>query len=114
MEINKNYVCLLDQSKRLSELGVKKDSMFVWLDGGAPKGTQLQYFKDFSRVMVAALKINLFPAYTLQELYEIMADLHETKGYKIFNDWFSAYATNYDPRCVAEFIIKKLEKINGN
>jgi hypothetical protein len=104
-----DYVCTIDQSKRLTMLGFEKKSIFVYccIQGDPDLSSSFSLISSESW-MVA--RWNSFSAYTLQELYEIMAELHETKCYRVFNDYFSRNATNYDPKVAADFIIKYLEK----
>lgn len=110
-----NYVCTIEQSLKLRELGVKKESVFFWgLYDGRYDCLQTDYIDRMEKHLNIPLykKENRLPAYTLQDLYEIMSNLDFERGYEMRQellDGFSYGKEIYDPKFIADHIINHIE-----
>lgn len=64
-----NYVCTLEQSKKLKELEVEQDSLFYWIADG---NLSAQLVRDPK--FVEALELSCWAAFTSQELGKLIRE----------------------------------------
>lgn len=64
-----NYACTLEQAKKLKELGVERESIFVWWKDAGCDEYDIR-LSVYSHIVLAGY--DSLPAYTSQELYEII------------------------------------------
>lgn len=108
-----DYVCTVEQSKKFIELGVKKRSCLIWYKYESDYELLLpKQVLSVDRSLRNDFYIEKIPAYTLQDLFEIMSDLDYEHGYEMRQellDEFSYSKEIYDPKFVADHIINHIE-----
>ncbi len=101
-----NQVTSLDMAKRLKELGVKQESLFIWFKRGEERSFELAY-EESENWKVA------YSAFTVAELGEMLPQIIKLKGvkYQLFisvgldKQWFVVYANEEDYEDNAPFPI---------
>jgi hypothetical protein len=76
-----NYVCTLDQSKKLKELGIEKDSLHSWVHE-----PRLLYVISNNYEKITDPRVISYPAFTSQELLELILMRIDSKKYAVCGD----------------------------
>lgn len=89
MKIIENYVCTLEQAKRLKELGIKQNSLFYYVPSMFHGGTFIiEYFSIKTE--------DKYAAFTSQELGELIEDIRHGVSHEIiFADIFRFFQLDY-------------------
>lgn len=116
----KNYVCTLEQGKKLEELSVGHNSLFYWIYNGKSGYSNLKLNIEIDKKNNFAIKekINddgwidykVCPAFTSQELIEIIVNINDCALESYFNDVVYIKGEN-EAKERAQFLIDYLEML---